>query len=147
MGPAWAPDATFCAHRYLAHYPGYAPHSSSLKRKLLCGSVVLSGVYDGEEWYYPLLEAGKHYVKVENAWSDVAERLAELRAEPLRARRIAAKGRDFAMKYLTREATDCYLQRLLRAAAQVVPEVMELSPQAIPLEEFLVEHFSVGGEF
>jgi len=134
-----------CRYRYLAFLAG-TTYSSRLKYQLLCGSTVLAAVPEFGEWWTGLLRPGGHYAEVARDWHDAGRVLAALRADPGRARAIAARGQRLALSALTTAAVDCYWWRLLAAAAEVLPPPLPgpLPRHARPLDDVLLWPDGVG---
>lgn len=117
-----------CQSKYLLHLDGNG-YSAGLKYKLACGSLVIKADSALDEFYYPGLRAGVHYLRLKPEhrgklrWAFEARMLPRLNqlfndtesAEgSARASRIAAAGQRFAAEQLTEPGISCYWYVVLR---------------------------------
>lgn len=89
-----------CSWRYLLNFDGVAA-SFRLKNLLACGGLVFYVEPKWEEFFYPKLIPGEHYVPLSLDVAEAARTVEALRTDDARARRIARNGRDFIEKHLT----------------------------------------------
>jgi hypothetical protein len=105
------------SHRYMVDVEGFG-YSGRLKLLLHSGRVVLMQQRPWEEWFFPFLKPWQHYVPVARDFSDLAERVRWLGANPEREREIVADAQKFARTYLTRAAAvDAWADLLTAHAA------------------------------
>jgi hypothetical protein len=152
--PTPIPMPSQCNFKYLLYAGGVTGHSwsSRLKHLFLCGSVVLwveerlsAPAY--AEFWYPIVEAGVHFVPVTlgTLWQVVDE----LDANPDRAARIAAAGRQRIAEVLTPSFVYEYTARTMRAwhaslPASLVDDISTVDIRALngELKQKKVEMFS-----
>lgn len=94
----------------------------SLKYRLFCNSVILSGPHALYQWFYPLLQPDKHLVKVEDPlFADMEQVLGKKSMADLG--KIASESGFLARTKLTKTAVDCYWRRVLTLALKWFPLV------------------------
>lgn len=131
-----------CKYQYIAHVEGTEPlhsapltttptnnpppgrsYSASLKYRQACRSVIVAHKLQYIQHHHYLLSAHgptQNYVEVERDFSDLANTMARLLADPAEAQRIADNSvRTFRERYLTPAAEACYWRRLWAAYASV----------------------------
>ncbi len=106
------PPRDHCAWRYLLNFDGVAA-SFRLKNILACGSLVFYVEPKWEEFFYPKLVPGEHYVPLSLDVAEAVRTVDALRADDARARRIARNGRDFIEQHLTLAHVRRYWRDLL----------------------------------
>lgn len=82
-------------YRYLIDIDGVAS-AWSFFEKMLLGSCILKIASPFEQWFYPGLEAGRHYVELRADLSNLAAKIDWCREHPREARDIAAEAQRFA---------------------------------------------------
>lgn len=84
------------------------------------------------QFFFGDLRPWVHYVPVsrERLESDLAEKVRWARANDAEAERIARRGRDFALRYVTHEAAWWYAAEVLAAFARRQVEPVQLDPRA-----------------
>lgn len=99
-------------HKYLYDIEGNS-YSSRLAPFLVSGSVIFKHrpVYD--EFFFPWLEAGVHYVPMSDEFDDLEEQVEWARRMDHRLPRIADNARRLAANCLTREFAERYMMNLL----------------------------------
>ena len=127
-----------CKSKYLLNWPGNS-YSARLKYLLLCGSVVVHSDNGWYEFYYPMLEHGKHYMRTRALASptDLSNGLTglvrELQANPKRSRLIAKAGQDFAVNVLSADNIREYWYKLLKAYSALQLDEVSIDRDAVPL--------------
>jgi hypothetical protein len=106
------PAADLVPYKYLISLDGAVSAWKRVPTILASGSVLLLQHRWGQ-FFYPGLEPWNHYVPVKPDISDVLERYAWLRANPLRARAIGDNGRRFAAQALRPPALEDYYLEVL----------------------------------
>ncbi|KAI9370615.1 glycosyl transferase family 90-domain-containing protein [Aspergillus egyptiacus] len=100
-----------CAYMFIAHVEGRS-YSASLKYRQACRSVIVAHQLQYiQHHHYLLISSGpaQKYVEVARDFSDLAEQIEALLADPARAERIANNSvRTFRERYLTTAAEACY---------------------------------------
>lgn len=99
--------------RYLIDVDGNSASWSRLRWLLRSGSLVLKQSSDFVQWYYPWLEAGRHYVPVAHDLADLAATIEWARASDEAAQAIAGAGQRFARAHLGRVEAFLYLRAVL----------------------------------
>merc|ERR1712187_306069 len=90
---------------------GYADRSW---RMFALGSTVLLVDNGWKEWYFSLMKPYVHYIPIKHDSSDACEKLSWARANPDKARSIAAQGKAFIEKCFTYELVDLYCAEMMR---------------------------------
>lgn len=98
--------------RYLIDIEG-AGYSGRLKMFLHSGRPVLVQQRPWREWFWPRMEAWKHYIPVRRDFSDLTAALDFLDREPERAKEIGLEGQRFARETLTVAAAGQHWRKLL----------------------------------
>jgi Glycosyl transferase family 90 len=99
--------------RYILHMRGRS-YSASLKLQMLLGAPVVAVASPCQEFYYPALVPGKHYVplptplRVETAGPALDEIMGGDAKAEANARRIGVRGREFVRDELAMGVVDCY---------------------------------------
>ncbi len=109
-------------YRYLIDIDGVAS-AWSFFEKMLLGSCILKVASPFEQWFYPGLEAGRHYVGVRADLSDLAAKIEWCREHPREARDIAAEAQHFARDHSFEAARQLTLEAIRGAML-----VMDYSP-------------------
>jgi hypothetical protein len=106
-------------HRFLISMDGNGATCARVAMALASNSVLLK--YESEHmlFYFPALVAGEHYVPV-SAHEDVLAVIAAEQAQPGRYAAVAAAGRAFAERYLTRARLTEYTAFLVRGYAALL---------------------------
>lgn len=117
--PEPLPMAEMVKHRYQIHLDGNS-QSCSLYWKLLADAVVFLPESAVESWVSPgpsskgdALVAFEHFVPVREDLADLVELLHRYDQDPAAARQIARKGRAFALRMTSQEASLEYVARVL----------------------------------
>ena len=138
-----------CHSKYLLHLSGNG-YSAGLKYKLACGSLVLFVRDPSEEFFYPGLIEGEHFVALPypNLWiADAAQQQLELdrilvsalnmtltrfqgAAGEREAERIALAGQRFALEQLRSSALECYWYAVLRHYELIFSIDRDKSPES-----------------
>lgn len=114
-----------CKYMFIAHVEGRS-YSASLKYRQACRSVIVAHKLQYiQHFHYLLVAEGpqQNFVQVERDFSDLAPKIEELIANPLKAKEIADNSvRTFRERYLTPAAEACYWRALVRAYGTVSEE-------------------------
>jgi hypothetical protein len=138
-----------CDYKYLLYMPGIT-YSSSLKYKLLCGSVVFSPKLEWQEFWTDLLVPGTHFVEVGLDGSFGAKflkffglgddsfgtKFQEILSDDQLAHNVGHNGQQLVLQQLSPAAIDCYWAKLIELASQYLPKVPK-PDDAKRLEDFL----------
>ncbi|KAL4915636.1 glycosyl transferase family 90-domain-containing protein [Aspergillus aurantiobrunneus] len=104
-----------CKYMFIAHVEGRS-YSASLKYRQACRSVIVAHRLQYiQHHHYLLIPSGpqQNYVEVSRDFSDLAEKMEPLLADPPQAQRIADNSvRTFRERYLTPAAEACYWRSL-----------------------------------
>lgn len=120
--------ADLCKYAMTVHTEGFS-YSGRLKHLLNCNSLPFIHQLNYTTHYYHLLKKdgpNQNYVPVQNDFSDLEEKVLHYLAHPKEAQKIIDNHLStFREKYLTNDATSCYLRRLIQQYATVAftPEV------------------------
>ena len=107
-------------HRFLISVDGNGATCSRVVKSLRSHSVLVKFPSDQELYYFPLLEAGRHYLHAKSP-DDVRRILDEEAASPGCHAGVASAGQRFAAQYLQAPAVFHYTQLLMRGYAARVP--------------------------
>lgn len=111
-----------CNYKFIAHVEGRS-YSASLKYRQACRSVIIVHKLQYiQHHHYLLVPSGpqQNYVQVERDFSDLAEKMDALLADPAYAQTIADNSvRTFRERYLTPAAEACYWRALWRGYGRV----------------------------
>lgn len=132
-----------CSFKYLVSVSTGGSYSGRFKYLMLCGSVVIHVRYAMRtyEFFETQLEAGEHYVEVDDV-NDIPAAVAALKADPERAARIAAAGQQ-RMRELDMDAVLAYVYELLVQYSRLqnfAPEPAE-GAHEIACEDDLHRHY------
>ncbi|KAK3070509.1 hypothetical protein LTR53_010328 [Teratosphaeriaceae sp. CCFEE 6253] len=118
--------AAHCDYKFAVHTEG-TTWSGRLKYLLSCHSTIISHRLSWYTHLYHLLAPdgpGQNYVQVENDWTDLPGKMAELIADPAKAERIADNAAaQFRDRYLSPAAETCYWRRLFQVWKEMAFEV------------------------
>ncbi|KAM3421164.1 hypothetical protein BST61_g1576 [Cercospora zeina] len=120
--------AAFCNYAFVVHTEGFS-YSGRLNHLLNCNSLPMIHQLHWNLHYYHLLRKegpGQNYVDVQDDFGDLEDKVLYYIAHPNEAETIIANHLEtFRERYLTADATSCYLRRLVREFASVAftPEV------------------------
>jgi len=119
----WNDQSTFvpmldhCKYKYLVHTGGNS-YSARLKYLMSCGSVLIYQKQEFQEFFYHLLENGVNMYAVEWEWTDLIERLEDLRKRPdSELQKVADAAVRLMEEQLNTEAVHCYFATALRRYA------------------------------
>ncbi|KAJ9192184.1 CAZyme family GT90 [Paecilomyces variotii] len=111
-----------CHYMFIAHVEGRS-YSASLKYRQACRSVVVAHKLQYiQHHHYLLVSSGpnQNFVEVERNFTDLAEKIDPLVANPALAERIADNSvKTFRERYLTQAAEACYWRALFDGYARV----------------------------
>lgn len=99
-------------YKYILTLEGHVA-AYRLSYELSSGSVVLLAESQWQMWYYPFLEAYKHYVPVKEDLSDLLFQIDWCKANDAKCEQIAMNARDFYNKYLGTKGIMDFLQKEL----------------------------------
>jgi hypothetical protein len=123
-----------CDYKYLLYMPGKT-YSSSLKYKLLCGSVVFSPKLQWQEFWTDLLVPGTHFVEV-GLDDSFGAKFQQILSDGQWARNIGKNGQHLVLQQLSPAAIDCYWAKLIELASRYLPKVPK-PDDARRIEDFL----------
>ncbi|HEY3500003.1 MAG TPA: glycosyl transferase family 90 [Polyangiaceae bacterium] len=106
--------------RYLIDVDGNASSWSRVVWTLRSNSLLLKQASPYVQWFYPWLEAGRHFVEIASDMSDLEAKLAWAREHDGEARAVADAGSTFAKDRLGRAPTVAYLALVLGECAALV---------------------------
>jgi hypothetical protein len=108
--------------------------SARLKLLLASGRPVLVQERPWQEWFFPLLRPGVHYLPVRRDLSDLVAQVEWALAHPAEAARIGQAGQRFAREHLRRaDAVRRWAEALHHLAS--LPELPLAPPEAVPFLE------------
>lgn len=93
---------------------------SELLPKLLSNSLLFRVRGKGEEWFYPLLQDGEHYIGIQSDLSDLKIQYNALQQDQDRAQLIAKNSTDFVQQYFNSTVIDEYLIYFTQQYSQLV---------------------------
>ena len=99
-------------YKYILTLEGHVA-AYRLSYELSSGSVVLLAGSQWQMWYYPFLEAYKHYVPVKEDLSDLLSQIEWCKANDAKCEQIAMNARAFYNKYLGTKGILDFLQKEL----------------------------------
>ena len=102
--------------RYVLNIEGNTCCWSRLPMVLRSGSLLINLQHGDGTWYYPVLEAGKHYVEAADV-ADIEARRSWCEAHPKECADIVGNGNRFFDEYCTQAAATRYIVELLEAIA------------------------------
>lgn len=105
-------------YRYLVDADGNGSSWSRMVWLLRSNSLLLKQKSPYLQWYYPLLEPGRHYVETAPDFSDLASLVEWARQNDEEARSIAEAGSRFARERLSRPRAFSYLAAVLRVLCE-----------------------------
>ena len=105
--------------RFLVDVDGNASSWSRVVWTLRSNSLLLKQSSSYVQWFYPWLEAGKHYLELAPDLSDLEAKIEWAREHDVESRAIAEAGSRFARERLGRTATVAYLALVLRECARL----------------------------
>ena len=123
-----------CDYKYLFYMPGKT-YSSSLKYKLLCGSVVFSPKLHWQEFWTGLLVPGTHFVEV-GLDDSFGAKFQQILSDGQLAHNIGKNGQHLVLQQLSPAAIDCYWAKLIELASRYLPKVPK-PDDARRIEDFL----------
>jgi len=100
------------SYKYILHLPGHS-EAYRLGMELFSGSVVLYFPCEYQLWFFKWLVPWEHYVPLTGSIDDLYEKIKWCKANDEKCEKIAIKAKEFAHKYLSREAMLDYLQNTL----------------------------------
>lgn len=100
---------TLIKNKYQLWIDGTTASYSESGWRFFSNSVVLKPDSDNIQWYYQLIEPGKHYISVKTNLEDLVEKIEFLQRNDSYAEEIAKNGRTFALHYLMRKELLRYL--------------------------------------
>ncbi|KAI5805224.1 glycosyl transferase family 90-domain-containing protein [Geopyxis carbonaria] len=128
----------FCAYQMLVYTEGVT-YSGRLRYFQHCRSVIISPALAWRVFYSGLMRdegVAQNWVKVNDDWSDLQEKVEGLLGDPEKAERIANNTVSvFRDRYLTPASEACYWRRLFEAWAEVQPEGTAEKEAALGPEE------------
>ena len=109
-----------CRYKYQIYLPGNT-YSSSLKYKMMCGSVVMAAFDEWKEWWYQAIEDNVNILHVDHTHKDdiVAVLNGSLTLQKERA--LAVNAKDTVMRVLSPESIACYWEKVLTSIAWGAP--------------------------
>ena len=130
-----------CRYRYLLNLAGNGG-SNRFKYLFFCNSTVVSPKRNGglggagpgnefEEFFYHRLVPGEHFVEPPSV-DDLPAAVRKLRRNDATARRIAAKGVEWAILELTQQGASCYWAHLIHLLAKLQRKGGAAGPRALP---------------
>ncbi|KAI1611201.1 DUF821 domain protein [Exophiala viscosa] len=135
----------FCRYKYLIYTEGVT-YSGRLRYFQMCRSIIITPELKWHQTTSPLIRSAgpnQNIVIVKDDWSDLAETIEYLEANPEHAERIAnSTVRTFRDWYLRPAVETCYWRKLFRAWAHVTPPVGQLYPEerGTRWESFILMH-------
>lgn len=99
-------------YKYILHLPGHS-EAYRLGMELYSGSVILYHPCQYRLWFFQWMKPWVHYIPLIGGSDDVYEKIQWCKANDDKCRIIAANAREFAHKYLGRDAILDYLQKTL----------------------------------
>lgn len=120
LGPPLKQHAA-CSYQYSINVPGFG-YSSRLRSLLRCGGTVVHVEHSSSEFFMPLLRHREHLYLLggrEPVRDSLLPLLHDLQSSPTRAAAVAAKGRAFAVHWLSFEGVVEYLRLLLGAYGEL----------------------------
>ena len=114
-------------YKYQAWLPGNCA-SVRLALQLAADAVVFKVENDELEWYYPLLMPYVHYIPITANETDtnLLEQLKWAEANLDQVKRIVAAANDFAHRFLSGQARDCYFLHLLSKYHELTRDLVVL---------------------
>ena len=92
--------------------------SSRLKYLFGCGSTVLMGPFQWEEWFFSEMDASL-YVPLSPLYGNLTQTLRQLSANPDKAAAIAQRVQAFALETFQPWLVDLYFIRMIRLMSQL----------------------------
>jgi hypothetical protein len=99
-------------HKYILHLPGHS-EAYRLGMEMYSGSVILYHPCQYRLWFFQWMKPWVHYIPLTGGIEDVYEKIRWCKANDEKCRVIAMNAREFAHKYLGRDAVLDYLQKTL----------------------------------
>jgi hypothetical protein len=99
-------------YKYILHLPGHS-EAYRLSLEMYSGSVILYHPCQYRLWFFQWMKPWVHYVPLTGAIEDVYEKIRWCKANDEKCRIIAENAREFAHKYLGRDAVLDYLHKTL----------------------------------
>jgi hypothetical protein len=103
--------------KYLLDMEGFG-WSARLKVLLSSPRIVFMVDRPYQEWFFEYLEPWKHYVPVKRDLSDIKENYDKIESDVILQEHIKKNQREFAKKYLTREAAENRIYEIIKEMVQ-----------------------------
>ena len=113
------PQVDQMKYKYLVDIDGVSCSGTSLKWKLLSGSLVMKQDSADVMWFSSQLIPWEHYVPLKKDVSDLVEKVLWARKNDEDAKQIGENGRAFALEHLTPEHTLLYCFKVLKKYASL----------------------------
>lgn len=118
---SWVALNQQASHKYIVDVDGQT-FSTRFSSLLSSQSLVLKQASPYTEWYYPVFEAGTHYIELDRDLSDLEEKVQWVREHDDVALAIAAAGRQQLEDYLSFDDALCYIHLLLNEYKDLAPQ-------------------------
>lgn len=99
-------------YKYILHLPGHS-EAYRLSLELYSGSVILYYPCEYELWFFKWLKPWVHYIPLTGTIDDIYEKIKWCKQNDEKCKEMVKNARNFAEKYLTRDAILDYLQNTL----------------------------------
>ena len=114
----WTPMTQYPQYKFLMHLDGNTC-SERLRYLLAFNSVAIKPDSPWFEFYYPLLERGRHFIGVKDDLSDLVPTIEKLQNDDTNCQYVAREGQRFIKEVLTYQNVLWYVKEALTRYAQL----------------------------